>query len=76
MPLYEYLCECGEVLEALEAVGAARATCGELCPHAPGRGGAVERMFSTGLLRGTGHEAKAPTFDPCKRSRRPGDDCA
>jgi hypothetical protein len=76
MPIYEYQCECGAVLESLEKVGASRETCGELCTctaPTPARGqGRVCRIFSTGLIRGDGREAKAPVFDPCKRSGRPG----
>jgi hypothetical protein len=76
MPIYEYQCECGAVLESLEKVGTARQTCGELCTctgSTPPRGqGRVSRIFSTGLIRGDGREAKEPVFDPCKRSGRPG----
>jgi hypothetical protein len=79
MPIYEYRCECGATFESLEKVGATRARCGELCISAaasPPRGeGRVERLFSTGMIRGDGREAKEPTFDPCKRSNRPGGGC-
>jgi hypothetical protein len=78
MPIYEYRCECGEVLESIERVGAVRERCGELCPggRGPAAGeGRVERLFSTGMIRGDGREAKEPTFDPCKRSNRPGGGC-
>ncbi len=34
MPIYEYRCECGAVLESLERVGAGRTQCGELCVKA------------------------------------------
>jgi hypothetical protein len=60
-------------------VGARRERCGESCVcagAAPARGeGRVERLFSTGMIRGDGREAKEPTFDPCKRSNRPGGGC-
>lgn len=38
MPIYEYRCECGAVLESLDRIGAPREFCGELCslnPKAP-----------------------------------------
>jgi hypothetical protein len=79
MPIYEYRCECGALLESIEKVGAVRERCGELCAHAappPPRGeGRVVRVLSTGMIRGDGKEAKQPTFDPCKRSGRPGGGC-
>jgi predicted nucleic acid-binding Zn ribbon protein len=79
MPIYEYTCECGARLESIERMGAVRERCGELCTHAgqkPPKGeGQVERVFSTGMIRGDGHEAKEPTFDPCKKSNRPGGGC-
>ena len=79
MPIYEYRCECGARLETLERVGAVRQRCGELCVNAgatPARGeGQVERQLSTGMIRGDGREAQEPTFDPCKRSNRPGGGC-
>lgn len=79
MPIYEYHCECGARLEALERVGAVRPRCAELCQNrsgAPARGeGQVERQLSTGMIRGDGREAQEPTFDPCKRSNRPGGGC-
>jgi hypothetical protein len=79
MPIYEYACECGACFEALERIGARRERCGELCAAtaataagvAPGEG-RVERVFSTGIIRGDGREAREPVFDPCKRSGRPG----
>ncbi|HEY7954027.1 MAG TPA: hypothetical protein VII38_02005 [Polyangia bacterium] len=79
MPIYEYRCECGATLESIERVGAVRERCGELCAHtakspAPGQG-QLERIFSVGQIRGDGHEAKEQTFDPCKRSGRPGGGC-
>ena len=75
MPIYEYRCECGARLESLEKVGEVRTTCAELCVKASGTG-AVERLFSMGgMIRGDGREAKEPTFDPCKRSNRPGGGC-
>jgi hypothetical protein len=56
-----------------------RERCAELCvckdarpPHGEGR---VERVISSGMIRGDGREAKEPTFDPCKRSNRPGGGC-
>ncbi|MSP59044.1 MAG: hypothetical protein EXR72_01665 [Myxococcales bacterium] len=76
MPIYEYQCECGEVVEAIERVGTERATCGELCKRLPPTGdGKVSRLFSGSTLRGTGHEAKEPAVDVHKRARRPWDDC-
>ncbi|HZS40657.1 MAG TPA: hypothetical protein VFF06_27680 [Polyangia bacterium] len=79
MPIYEYRCECGATLESIEKVGASRERCGELCAcdaATPARGeGRIERIFSTGMIRGDGREAKEPTFDPCRRSNRPGGGC-
>jgi hypothetical protein len=79
MPIYEYRCECGVTLESIERVGAVRERCAELCvraAEAPEHGaGHVERVFSAGMIRGDGREAKEPTFDPCKRSNRPGGGC-
>jgi hypothetical protein len=77
MPIYEYRCECGARLESLEKVGSPRERCAELCVKAAGEagGGRVERVFSTGMIRGDGKEAKEPVFDPCKRSNRPGGGC-
>lgn len=83
MPIYEYRCECGATLESLEAVGSTRALCSELCRHAasektsiPKGMGRLERLLSAPGIRGDGHEAKAPVFDPVKRANRPGcDDC-
>ena len=81
MPIYEYRCECGAWLESLEKVGTVRERCGELCTNAtppPARGeGRVERALSRPMIRGDGREAKEATFDPHKRSNRPGnaDDC-
>jgi len=79
MPIYEYRCECGALLESIEKVGAVRTCCGELCQHQgapPARGeGRVERVLSTGMIRGDGREAQEPTFDPCKRANRPGGGC-
>jgi hypothetical protein len=77
MPIYEYRCECGALLESIERVGASRDRCGELCAadRDPKGEGRVERVFSTGMIRGDGREAKEPTFDPCKRSNRPGGGC-
>jgi hypothetical protein len=77
MPIYEYRCECGELLEAIEKVGEQRAVCGELCTkHAPPGDGKVERVMSGGLVRGDGREAQAPTVDVHKRAGRKWDDCA
>ena len=77
MPIYEYQCECGAILEAIERVGVTRAACGELCAQRPPTGdGRVERILSSNLLRGTGHEASAPTVDVHKRAGRKYDDCA
>jgi hypothetical protein len=86
MPIYEYRCECGALLESIERVGARRELCGELCVRVAATGtddgsaiapgcGHVERVLSLGLIRGDGREAKEPTFDPCKRSNRPGGGC-
>ncbi len=81
MPIYEYRCECGATFESLERAGATRERCAELCQHPapasfPTGSGRVERLISLSGIRGTGHEAKAPTFDPVKRANRPGcDDC-
>ena len=79
MPIYEYRCECGDRFETLEPIGAVRARCAELCTNraaAPAQGqGHVERELSTGMIRGDGREAREPTFDPCKRSGRPGGGC-
>jgi len=77
MPIYEYRCECGAQLEAIEKVGTVRERCGDLCPHAPPRDGLVERVLSSPRIRGDGREAKESTFSPGKRSNRPGnaDDC-
>jgi hypothetical protein len=77
MPIYEYRCECGAVLESIEKVGTVRERCGELCVRSDGpKGeGRIERIISTGMIRGDGREAKEPTFDPCKRSNRPGGGC-
>jgi hypothetical protein len=77
MPIYEYACECGARLESIERVGTVRERCGELCVQAETRcgEGRVERVLSTGMIRGDGREAKEPTFDPCRRSNRPGGPC-
>jgi hypothetical protein len=79
MPIYEYNCECGARLESLERVGTVRERCGDLCVNraaAPLAGeGHIERQFSTGMIRGDGREAQEPTFDPCKKSNRPGGGC-
>ena len=87
MPIYEYRCECGARLESLEKVGTPRERCAELCVRSAGAAsasaasasapgdGLVERVFSTGMIRGDGREAKEATFDPCKRSNRPGGGC-
>ena len=79
MPIYEYRCECGARLESLERVGEVRERCGELCAckaPTPLRGeGRVERLFSGTMIRGDGREAKEVTYDPCKRSNRPGGGC-
>ena len=73
MPIYEYRCECGALLESIEKVGAVRDRCDELCTQKPTRGdGHVERVFSSPMIRGDGREAQEATFDPRKRSNRPG----
>jgi hypothetical protein len=78
MPIYEYRCECGAILEAIERVGATRAECGELCKREGAQQGAgkVERILSSNALRGDGREAAEPTIDVKKRSGRWWDDCA
>lgn len=79
MPIYEYQCECGATLESIDQVGIKRQICGELCRVATSDQrcghGQLERIFSTGLIRGDGREAKEPIFDPCKQSNRPGGGC-
>jgi hypothetical protein len=79
MPIYEYRCECGALLESIEKVGAVRKRCGELCTNktaTPTHGeGFVERVLSMGGIRGDGREAKEPVFDPVKRANRPGGGC-
>jgi len=75
MPIYEYRCECGALLESIERVGAVRERCAELCTGTLKGEGRVERVLSVGRIRGDGHEASEPTFDPCKRSNRPGGGC-
>jgi hypothetical protein len=79
MPIYEYRCECGHRFESLERVGAVRSSCGELCGNraatpAPGEGH-VARELSSGMIRGDGREAREPSFNPCRRSGRPGGGC-
>jgi hypothetical protein len=77
MPIYEYRCECGAVLESLDKMGECRATCGDLCTQAPPRGdGKLERVMSGTLVRGDGREASPPTVDVHKRAGRRFDDCA
>lgn len=83
MPIYEYRCECGVTLESLESVGSTRVLCSELCKQAASEKspiqkglGRLERLLSAPGIRGDGHEAKEPVFDPVKRANRPGcDDC-
>ena len=78
VPIYEYRCECGALLECIERVGAVREKCAELCTQQPPTGeGRVERVMSSPRIRGDGREAKEATFSPGKRSNRPGnaDDC-
>ncbi len=81
MPIYEYRCECGALLESIEKVGTVRNRCAELCTNAkaapPAGEGIVERVLSGPMIRGDGREAQEATFDPRKRSNRPGnaDDC-
>lgn len=86
MPIYEYECECGAVLESIESVGAVRAHCGELCRRpapkdaratGPAKGeGQVHRILSATGIRGDGREAREAVFDPVKRANRPGcEDC-
>lgn len=80
MPIYEYQCECGAVLEVIDRVGVMRERCAELCqrtaaePPAPGAG-LLTRVYSATGIRGDGREAREPTFDPVKRSNRPYCDC-
>lgn len=80
MPIYEYRCECGALLEVIERVGAVRERCGEDCRRrdaGPAVGeGRLTRLLSAPGIRGDGREAREPTFDPVKRAARPGcDDC-
>ncbi len=78
MPIYEYRCECGALLESIDRVGTVRERCGELCLGGgpPPRGeGRIERVLSAGILRGDGHEATEPTISPVKRANRPGGGC-
>ena len=77
MPIYEYRCECGAILESIEPVGSTRERCGDLCrADGPQKGqGRIERLLSVGGIRGDGRETREPTFDPCKRSGRPGGGC-
>lgn len=78
MPIYEYRCECGAVLESLERVGAVRERCGDLCPAGRERRGEgrLVRLLSAPGIRGDGKEAAEPAFDPVKRANRPYcDDC-
>ncbi len=89
MPIYEYRCECGATLEVLERVGVKRERCLEDCQRSAKSAaavavanaiavgeGRVERILSAPGIRGDGREAKEPTFDPVKRSNRPGcEDC-
>jgi hypothetical protein len=76
MPIYEYRCECGATLEALEPMGARRELCGELCvrrgkgAQTPGSGH-LERILSATGIRGDGREAKAPVFDPVRQQNSP-----
>jgi len=81
MPIYEYECECGAVLESLESLGTVRTQCGELCRKSKGSSvsvgqGTVARVLSVTGIRGDGKEAKEPVFNPVKRQNRPGcEDC-
>lgn len=82
MPIYEYRCECGATLEALEPMGTRRERCGELCTRKakcaiPPGTGQLERILSATGIRGDGREAKAPVFDPVRQQNRPGgcEDC-
>jgi predicted nucleic acid-binding Zn ribbon protein len=82
MPIYEYRCECGATLEALEPMGTRRERCGELCSRKarsaiPPGSGHLERILSATGIRGDGREAKAPVFDPVRQQNRPGgcEDC-
>ena len=81
MPIYEYECECGAVLESLESLGTVRERCGELCRCTAGsqfqKGqGLVSKLMSASGIRGDGREAREPVFSPVKRQNRPGcEDC-
>lgn len=81
MPIYEYQCECGAVLESLESLGTVQERCGELCacfPNAkePPGTGRVSKLMSAAGIRGDGREAREPVFSPVKRQQRPGcEDC-
>jgi len=48
VPIYEYRCECGQLLECIEKVGSSRATCGEECKQSPPVG--TGRVVVTALL--------------------------
>ena len=76
MPIYEYQCECGAVLESLESLGTVRERCGELCaciPDAkePPGTGRVSKLMSAAGIRGDGREAREPVFSPSSASSGP-----
>ena len=77
MPLYEYQCECGEILEALEPVGATRATCGgsavPRCAAArrQGRARHLRRQPARHRQRGHGRLPPAPPFAPPRDAPAP-----
>ena len=67
MPIYEYQCECGAVLESLESLGTVRERCGELCacfPDAkePPGTGRVSKLMSAAGIRGDGREARSQSL--------------
>ena len=80
MPLYEYQCECGALLETLESAGTARFSCGELCKKTqesaiqPGLG-SVTRVLSSSSIRGDGKDAKQKEVKSTGQVKRPYSDC-
>ncbi len=77
MPIYEYRCECGAVVESLERMGTVRTECAELCVNAaaaPAKGlGRVERTFSSGMIprrRARGERADVRSLQALQPTRR------
>ncbi len=82
MPIYEYECECGAVLEIFERSYQKRDLCGDECKSKQAvpasiipTQGRLTRCVSASQLRGMGKEAKEETIDPVKRANRPYSDC-